>query len=179
MSRDYGYQQSTGFSQTPGYQKSSQSNVRNNNVLNPFSSNTTNPQHWGEAVPENLKSPKDYVEMLAYSYFFIAIYWTSWYAYLLAQKPYLLPSWWQWLLGFASIAAAAGLCFRQCEEWYEFSALEYWQPAKDIVKRNFRRRGPRALVSIAIVLFTTIVCGPFFVATLAYVDELGTKDHAH
>lgn len=144
-----------GFQNVPGYQRRADTSVRNNNVLNPFSSNTTNPEHWGESVPENLKAPKDFFEFMAFSYFFVGIYWTSLYVYLLVQRSHLLPSWWQWALLALSVPGFGYLCFKRCEEWFEFSALEYWQPAKDIVRKLYRRGGPRAGLASLIVALTS------------------------
>lgn len=151
--------------------------VKNNNPLNPFSSNTTNPKQWGN-TPESLASTKDFLEMASFSLFFAGLWWCIVLVVCLV-KHYLTA----WLSAFtavclvASLLGPAALCFRRCEKWYEYGALEYWQPVKDLLRAGIRRKGLHSLASGILILLLTIVYGPFFVGTVAWVDELGQRAH--
>lgn len=153
--------------------------VRNNNPLNPFSSNTTNPKQWGEEnIPTNLLPTKDFCEMAAFSLFFSGIYWASIFVYCLV-KGYLVA--WNTALTFfllsASLLGGAGLCFRRCEKWYEYGAMEYWQPLKDLFRAGIKRKGFASLGSGLGLVLLSVIYGPFIIGVIAWVDELGQRAH--
>lgn len=152
--------------------------VRNNNVLNPFSSNTTNPKQWGDEVPDSFKPAKDFIEMASLSLFFSGVWWSCVFVFTVA-KGITSP----WVTGFsllllvAALLGAAGICFRRCALWYEYGALEYWQPVKDLLRAGIRRKGVPSLASGLVLAALTLVFGPFLVGSVAWVDELGQREH--
>ncbi|ORY74121.1 hypothetical protein BCR37DRAFT_395842 [Protomyces lactucae-debilis] len=117
---------------------------------------------------------KDFIEMLAMSTFFILIYWVSLWtatvAYTHRVPPMLTVT--TVLLGL-SIPVAAALSFRRCEIWYEYGALEYWQPVKDIIRQGTRRKGVAGILAALAIAFIFVVYGPFLYGAVCYVDELG------
>lgn len=77
----------------------------------------------------------------------------------------------------ASLTGAAALCFRRCELWYEYGALEYWQPIKDILRAGIAKKGLWSLGSGILIFVFAIIYGPFLVGAVAWVDELGQREH--
>lgn len=153
------------------------STVRNNNPFNPFSSNTTNPQQWG-STPKELAPVKDFVEMISFSAFFAYIYWASIFVTCLINNWF--QSWISWRSLFlltTSLVSAAAICFKRCELWHEYGALEYWQPIKDFLRAGIKKKGFRSLGSGILIFLATIVYGPFLVGAVAWVDELGQREH--
>ncbi|CCG84254.1 protein of unknown function [Taphrina deformans PYCC 5710] len=151
--------------------------VRNNNPFNPFSSNTTNPKQWGQA-PDQLKPTQDFIELAAFSLFFAGIYWASLLVLFITKgwfAPWLTVTTFVLLAG--TLVGAAALCYRRCELWYEYGAMEYWQPLKNLVRAGIAKKGLYSLGSGLLILLGVIVYGPFLVGTVAWVDELGQRAH--
>lgn len=151
--------------------------VRNNNPMNPFSSNTTNPKQWG-TTPDAMKPAKDFVEMASFSLFFAGLWWTIVLVVCLINR--YIEAWLSVFTALCLIASLMGpavLCFRRCEIWYEYGALEYWQPVKDFLRAGIKRKGFSSLGCGILIFLMTLVYGPFLVGTVAWVDELGQREH--
>lgn len=164
-----------------GYQRLNEAprmgTVRNNNPLNPFSSNTTNPEQWG-TVPEKLAPTKDFIEMLSFSAFFAYMYWATLFVLCIIKNWF--QTWISTLMLLAltgSLVAGAAISYKRCELWYEYGALEYWQPLKDVLRAGIKKKGLWSLGSGIMILVFTVIYGPFLVGAVAWVDELGQREH--
>lgn len=115
--------------------------------------------------------------MVVMSTFFIAIYWISLWtaAVVYTHRVPAMLTLTTTLLGL-SIPIAAAISFRKCEIWYEYGALEYWQPVKDLLRSGTRRQGAAGIAAALAILMIIIVYGPFFYGAVVYVDELGQQE---
>lgn len=139
---------------------------RGNNAYVPLFHQST------EHVPATISRNKDFVELLAWTYFFTGIYWTLIVVVAIinyALMKTVLPI----SLLVLSIVPVAVSCYKRCDKWYEYSSLEYYQPLRDLFRTGIKRKGLWSLGTGIATLCVSIIYGPFIVGALVYVDELG------
>lgn len=115
--------------------------------------------------------------MLSFSYFFSGIYYACLFALLLVKGHTTYLTFFVLFLLLASVTGIAAICYKRCAIWYEYGALEYYQPIKDLLRAGIKKKGLWSLGSGLLILAFVVVYGPFMVGAVAYVDELGQREH--